>query len=82
MAVVLPETNRVDSFASAHGLTTQEVVRFNLPYFLANRTFWLPVGEDFLTEAPLSQAGRDLLVDGLRLVVNGRYLNLNIMENA
>ena len=82
MAVVTPDTNRVDSFAEAHGLTTQQVVRYNLPYFLENRTLWLPVGDDFLTSVPLSQAGRDLLVNGVRLLVNGRVLSLTTMENS
>lgn len=82
MAIVTPDTNRVDSFAAAHDLTTQQVVRYNLPYFLENRTLWLPVGEDFNTDVPLSQAGRDLLVDGVRLLVNGRLLSLTTTEEG
>ena len=72
MALVTPQTNRIDTFAAAHGITTSEVVRWNLGWFLTWKTFWLPVNTDFLTASPLSQAGRDLLVDGRVLLVDGR----------
>ena len=74
MALVTPQTNRTDTFAAAHGITVSQVVAYNIDYFLANRTFWLPVGEDFRVQVPLSQSGRDLLLDGNTLLVNGDRL--------
>lgn len=74
MAIVLPETNRVDSFAQAHGITEEEVVWWNVDYFLENRTFWLPVGRDFFTSVPLSQQGSVLLLDGQALLANDKLL--------
>ena len=74
MAVVRPETNRCDTFAAAHGITVSQLVGWNIEYFIDNRTFWLPVGEDFRTQVPLSQSGRDLLLNGETLLVNGDRL--------
>ena len=74
MARVTPDTNRVDTFAEAHDLTPLDVVRWNLQYFIENSTFWLPVGEDFYTAAPLSASGRDLIVNGKQLIVNDKIL--------
>ena len=74
MALVTPATNRTDSFAAAHGITIPDLVAWNIEYFLANRTFFLPVGEDFRTQVPLSQSGRDLLLNGETLLVNGDRL--------
>ena len=74
MAVVTPATNRIDTFAAAHGIEVQDLIRFNLAYFLASRTMWLPVGDDFRTEAPPGRRGRDLVIDGHLLLVNDGIL--------
>lgn len=74
MARVTPSTNRVSTFAEAHGLTVQEVVRWNRPYFEASRTVWLPLDEDFATEAPRIGSGHALVIDGGYLLVNGDIL--------
>lgn len=76
MAKVIPATNRTDLFAQAHGITVQELVRYNLHYFQANVTCWLPVGYDFRTEPPAPLAGSDVIVNGSLLVVNGFILNM------
>lgn len=70
MAIVTPATNRTDTFAAAHGLEVQDLIRYNLDYFLENRTMWLPVGDDFRTGAPPGRRGRDLIVNDNLLLVN------------
>ena len=70
MAVVTPDTNRIDTFAAAHGISHRDVVRYNLDYFLENNTFWLPVGANFDTASRLTAAGRVLLVNDQQLIVN------------
>ena len=77
MAIVTADTNRVDSFAAAHGIAEQDVIRWNIDYFVGSRTFWLPVGEDFSIRAPTLSLGRSLLVNGHVLLVNGRELAIN-----
>lgn len=77
MAIVRPETNRVDSFAAAHNISPLQVIRWNIGYFVTNRTFWLPVGEDFNEAAPLAPAGHTLLVNDSELLVNGDLLEIN-----
>lgn len=74
MARVTPDTNRVDSFAAANGITPTEVIRWNIQYFIDNSTFFLPVGDDFYTAPPLSASGRDLIVNGKQLIVNDKIL--------
>ena len=77
MARITPQTNRIDTFAAANGISEGDVVRWNMDYFNGNPTFWLPLGRDFNTEAPLSRAGLRLTVgDGEQslLVVDGEYL--------
>ena len=71
---ITPDTNRLDSFAAAHGLSETDVVRWNLQYFLDHNTFWLPLGEEFYTAAPLSASGRDFVVNGRQLIVNDKIL--------
>ena len=70
MAVVTPATNRTDTFAAEHGIEVQDLIRYNLPYFLEHRTMWLPVGNDFRTEAAPGRRGRDLVIDDNLLLVN------------
>lgn len=76
MAIVTAATNRVDSFAKFHGISEADVVRWNLQYFVDNRTLFLPLGVDFAAAAPLGQSGRDLLVDDQVLLVDGRILTI------
>lgn len=66
MPVITTKTNRVDLFAAAHGITEDEVVRWNLPYFESSATFWLPLGENFNSTPPRTGLAT--------LLVNGRYL--------
>ena len=76
MATVVPATNRVDTFAAAHGLTEQDLIRWNLQYFLDERTMWLPVGTDLRTEPPPGRIGDDMLVNGRLFQVNEYILTL------
>lgn len=82
MSIVTQSTNRVDTFAAAHGISEADLVRWNLPYFTENSTFWLPVGDDFNTFAPPGQSTRTLLVDDGYLIVNDRYLGLRPSPTA
>lgn len=77
MALVTADTNRVDSFAKAHGISEQNLIRWNINYFIDNRTFWLPIGENLFVEAPRTGLGHLLLTDGNILLVNGGRLVLN-----
>ena len=70
MAIVTPATNRTDTFAAAHGIEVQDLIRYNLTYFLESRTMWLPVGDDLRTEPAPGRRGRDLVIDGNLLLVN------------
>lgn len=76
MAIVLPATNRIDTFAAAHGLIVQDLIRYNLSYFLEHRTMWLPVGTDLLTAPAVGLGGVALRVGGRRLLVNGSALRV------
>lgn len=66
-------TNRLFTFASTHGLSVDEVVRWNLDYFGVYNTFWLPVGTDFNITPPEVATGLRLVVNNDYLVVNGDY---------
>ena len=74
MAIVTQSTNRIDSFALAHGITESEVVRWNLSYFQENFTFWLPVGEDFRNAVPEPVRGFYLTLNGNIFLVNDKRL--------
>ena len=77
MAIVTSATNRVDSFAAAHGIAEQDVIRWNIDYFISSRTFFLPVGEDFRTSPPSQSLGRSLVVNDSLLLVNDDQLAVN-----
>lgn len=70
MALTTPATSRTDTFARAHGITVANLIKWNLPYFQAHRTCWLPLDTDFLTEPPVGHQGRDLIVRDSNLVIN------------
>ena len=77
MARVTPDTNRVGTFAEAHGITPTDVIRWNLQYFIDNSTLFLQVGDDLYLAPPLSASGHELIVNGGRLVVNDKLLVVN-----
>ena len=74
--IVTPETNRISTFATAAGITPEEVVRYNLAYFIENRTMWLPVGDDFFVTPEALYAGEVLLIGDkdTELLVNDHIL--------
>lgn len=75
--IITPSINRVDTLAAATGVDPQDIVRWNLRYFVEHRTLWLPVGDDFVTVRPAGQSGFDILVNDNRLLADGRVLQID-----